>query len=144
MGIKNNNKKNKVNSQKISSNTSNCSVNPMFSFQYLTTNKKYNLEKLDKNQKATFLADLSARLIEISQKPWIYWNNLPKDKGMETIPFKDINFSPNGLELSKDEKIIVFRFSSQNARILGVKSSSCAVYNIIGFDTDFSAYNHGN
>jgi hypothetical protein len=49
------------------------------------------------------------------------------------------------LSLSEDSKIIVFRFNNQKSRILGVRSQECnSILYIIGYDWDFSAYNHGN
>ena len=49
------------------------------------------------------------------------------------------------LRLADDSKIIVFRFGkSQKYRILGVQCKDCAsILYIIGYDWDFSAYDHG-
>ena len=47
-----------------------------------------------------------------------------------------------------DEKIYIFRFKTadnkNNGRILGFKKDRCPIYYIIGFDFDFSAYDHGS
>jgi len=120
-----------------------CPETPSFSFQYLTTNKDYNFEKLDKRQKLEWKSALVERMIEISQKSWQSWLNMDKKQGFETIPANRIHFNPNGYELSDDEKIIIFRFNSQKGRILGIKGNGCSVYYVIGFDTDYSAYDHG-
>lgn len=126
-----------------------CPDFPSFSFIHLTKNKNYNFEYFSKNKSELKekQANLTKRLIEISQEPWDNWNHRRKDIGIETLSFDQINFKPNNLELSPDEKIIVFRFSSGNCRMLGIKGkfcSTCATYYIIGFDFDYSAYNHGS
>jgi len=115
--------------------------NPSFSFCYLTTNKKYNFESLDKGKQKEWSAALVDRMIEISKEDWIYWFGLPKNKGIETIPYEKVNFSPNEIGISDDEKVIVFRFNSQKGRIIGFKVDT--IFYIIGFDFDFSAYDHG-
>lgn len=146
--IKNSSKKVKMKSKL--QNSQNCPSTPSFSFVYLTKNKKYNFDYFTDKMKVELKekqADLTKRLIEISQQTWQYWYNQSKFNGIETLDFTAIRFTPNNLELSPDEKIIVFRFSSGNCRMLGVKNqdcSSCATYYIIGFDFDYSAYNHGN
>ena len=126
-----------------------CPEDPSFSFIHLTKNKDYNFEyfssKMRKNLEVK-QADLTKKLIEISQQTWETWYNLRKEKGVETLNYNQIHFSPNNLELSPDEKIIVFRFSSGSCRMLGIKGkvcSTCATYYIIGFDFNYTAYNHG-
>ena len=117
---------------------------PSFSFRYLTTNKDYNFESLDKRKKLEFQSALAERMIEITQKSWLEWHNLDKKHGYEMIPSQQLRFSPNGYTFSDDEKVIVFRFNSQEGRIIGIKNSESAVYYVIGFDTDYSAYPHSH
>lgn len=136
------NKKSEIKVSITRTNDNKCSDVPFFSFRYLTTNKEYNLEKLDNNEKKEWALALINRIKEISQNSWVHWHNLPKSQGIETIPYKEIKFSPNGYSPSKDEKIIVFRFHSQDGRIIGFKENNCSVFYIIGFDTKFSAYKH--
>lgn len=126
-----------------------CPEHPSFSFVYLTKNKNYNFEFFSKQKRDRQEAQskLTERIIQISQEPWDFWYAQSKDVGIETIPFDQINFSPNGLEMTPDEKVIVFRFASAKCRIIGVKGklcSSCATYYVIGFDFNYSAYDHGN
>ena len=120
-----------------------CHDKPSFSFAYLTKSKAYNFDKLDKNNKSKWQAALTARMIELSQDSWLHWQGLGKEQGLETIPFRQIHFKPNGYTISDDEKIIIFRFYSQNGRILGIKEPGCSILHIIGIDFDFSAYDHG-
>ena len=62
----------------------------------------------------------------------------------ETLSIENINFSPYDYETSKDQKVYVFRLNSQNWRMIGIKSEiNTDVLHIIGFDFDFTAYNHG-
>lgn len=126
-----------------------CPKSPSFSFAYLTKNKRFNFESFsnDKSKRNAMQAELTKRLIEISQKPWFFWYDCGKNTGIETIPFYEINFSPNGLDLTPDEKVIVFRFASGKCRMIGTKGklcSTCATYYVIGFDFNYSAYNHGS
>jgi hypothetical protein len=34
-------------------------------------------------------------------------------------------------------------YAGKNARILGIREDGCPILHIIGYDFDFSAYNHG-
>lgn len=120
-----------------------CPDKPSFSFEFLTTNKKYNFEKLDKRNGLEWRSTLLSRIIELTQNSWQHWQGLGKEQELETIPFQQIHFNPNNYSISEDEKVIVFRFNSQKGRILGIKDSYCSVYYVIGMDTDYSAYNHG-
>lgn len=115
-----------------------------FSFRYLTSNKNFNFEKMDKRQKMEWQSALTERMIEISKSSWSYWHSLPKEQGTETIPVEKINFSPNSYFFSADEKVIVFRFKSQKGRIIGIKNKDSSIFYIIGLDCDYSAYDHGN
>ena len=113
-----------------------------FSFRYLTKSKDYNFQKLDKGQKKDWSCSLTERLISLSKETWSYLTSLSKETGFETFSNSQIKFSPSNYNFTPDEKVIVFRFNSGNGRIIGIKPSSCSVFNIIGFDTNFSAYGH--
>ncbi len=113
-----------------------------FSFRHLTKNKDYNFEKLDKGQKRDWSCSLTERLMDLSKETWVRLANLSKENGFETFSNSQIRFSPNDYNFTPDEKVIVFRFNSENGRIIGIKPSSCSVFYIIGFDTNFSAYGH--
>lgn len=118
---------------------------PSFSFRYLTTNRRYNFSAVppDGDHDSTYDA-LFLRLVEISSESWTYWGQLRKEMGYETIPYGQIRFQASGLPfISNDSKIIVFRFNGGSMRILGYKKAPCATLQIIGFDFDYSAYDHG-
>ncbi|MCC8112081.1 MAG: hypothetical protein LIO74_11010 [Ruminococcus sp.] len=129
--------------------TSCCPKYSSFSFVYLIKNKNYNFDSFlkSKEEKVNAQAELAKRLIQISQDPWEFWHNRRRESGgLELIPYDQIHFSPKGLNLTPDEKLIVFRFASGKYRIIGTKGnfcSTCATYYIIGFDFDYSAYDHG-
>lgn len=140
--------KNKVTSLKISAAADKKPLEkPHFSFEYLTSNNNFNFEwftskaKRDKTEAKAALID---RLIEISSSSWLFWNSLDKKHGIETISIRELNFSPSGYKFSSDEKVTVFRFFNQKYRIIGFKDTSLPTYYIIGFDFDYSAYNHGS
>lgn len=114
-----------------------------FSFKYLTTEKKYNFGKLDKGGKREWCTALFERTVEISSESWLTWLNKEKGVGIETIPAESLNFSPKDRCFSPDEKVAIFRFNKGRGRIIGIKESKSPVFYVIGFDTDYSAYNHG-
>lgn len=127
---------------KLSKNIVNLSPNnPSFSFCYLTTSKKYNFSNLDKGKQKEWSTALVKRMIEISKESWNYWLSLRKEQGLETLAYEKINFSPNGIDISQEAKMFIFRFNSQKGRIIGFKVGT--IFYVIGFDFDYSAYDHG-
>ena len=65
--------------------------------------------------------------------------------GAETLSMDDLRFAANGYQFSNDQKVIVFRFGGNSSyRLLGVKGNESNVLYVIGYDFDFSAYNHGS
>jgi len=116
-----------------------------FSFVYLTTNTDHNFLYFKKNKSECYKvkAALYDRIEEITKEPWLYWYGQSKFNGIETIPAKEIKFKPSGYEFSDGDKVIVFRFNGDKGRIIGVKLDSSPFYYVIGFDFDYSAYNHG-
>ena len=121
---------------------------PWFSFAYLTTNSRYNLQELPSGSlREKTLWGLYSRLRELSGNTWLHWGQNRKHSGFETMRVGDLKFSPSGgRELSKDTTIYIFRFEtwqgSNKGRIIGFKDSPCSVFHVIGFDVDFSAYEH--
>lgn len=132
----------------------NCTANGnhiVLSFKYSIKSKKYTTEKITKSKEKCnkSIQNLFERLEEISNLTWLDLQNKPKETGYEMIPISNFNISFDNikrpLSLSEDSKIIVFRFNNQKSRILGVRSQECnSILYIIGYDWDFSAYNHGN
>jgi len=122
---------------------------PWFSFKSLTHNDHYNLSKLSSGtEREQTLLGLYERLHELSCQPWLHWMQMRKSIGLETMTYNDICFfAAPGEVIAKDTTIYVFRFDThlgQNkGRILGYKKDPCATLHIIGYDIDFSSYNHG-
>lgn len=118
---------------------------PLLSFEHLTTNSNYNFDYFKKEKHNMMIAKniLLDRIIEISQNTWLHWQSLNKYQGgMESFDVKGLNIKPHDYIFSEDEKVIVFRATS-NYRIIGFRDSTSPTYYIIGFDFDYSAYNHG-
>lgn len=126
--------------------------NIAFSFGCITTNKKYNFDyfgKKDRNNKWKAYSQLYDKILKLSEKNWSELLDAPKKSllGFECIPYGQIKFdTPKAtyLNLSKDTNIYVFRFGSGDFRLLGIKRDGCPILHIIGFDFDFSSYDHGN
>ena len=123
----------------------------LLSFKYSVNNKNYKIEKItnskEKNNKT--IQKLFEKLEEISNLTWKELQNRPRETGYEMIPISQFNISlkniKEALNLSDDSKIIVFRFNNQKCRLLGVRSQECSsILYIIGYDWDFSAYDHGS
>lgn len=127
-----------------------CTQTPKFSFTYLTSNSKYNFSYCDKEKetKGNLLASAIIRkLDEISRETWQHWGALDKKSGgYEKLDYSRIAFKAN-TKLTPDENVYIFRFKYKNCdgkdgRILGIREDACPVFEIIGFDFDYSAYKH--
>ena len=131
-----------------------CNGYPVFCFRFLTPNDHYNFSKLtSKNAIA-----LMNKIEQIAREEWTIHFLNPKNVGLETLPYEQLNFNVKNDEIkfgeegkekyekkkiTKDTKIIVFRFNNQRYRILGIKREGCSIFHVIGIDVDHSAYNHG-
>lgn len=147
--IRGRNQDNKINGKAIQNQGCFSKQCPWFSFQSMTRNPRYNLSLLKNGtEREQTLDGLYRRLTELSSKTWLYWTQQPKRTGLETISYDGIHFmaAPDST-LTKDTVLYVFRFDthrgSGQGRIIGYKISPCAVLHIIGYDIDFSAYDHG-
>ena len=123
----------------------------ILSFKYSVKNKNYTMEKQGKAKEKCnkIIQNLFEKLEDISQITWKELQNRPKETGYETIPISEFKISFDNLKkklnLSDDIKIIVIRFNNQKCRILGVPSQECSsILYIVGYDWDYSAYNHGS
>lgn len=123
---------------------------PIFSFRYMTANKEHSIAFIQKRKASEQLEAFQAlykSFETISSKPWKHWGNLPKEIGYETISYSEIGFkaSPDA-RLTGDAKMNVFRLDTHlgrgKGRIIGFKDSPCSAFNVIGYDFDFSAYDH--
>lgn len=118
---------------------------------YLSKNKKRNFEFFsDKNlrQKEKALTDFFDFVKRLTGKTRleILSKNKSANCGFENLKFQDINCKPDGIFLSKDTNISIFRFGDNTSggdyRVLGFFSEENPIFNIIGFDFDYSAYEH--
>lgn len=140
---------NKING-KVSAN-SGCQSEqyPWISFRSMTRNARYDLSTLRQgSEREQTLSGLYRRLTELTGHTWLYWTQQPKRIGLETMKYDDIQFEADAnANLTKDTTLYIFRFDTHigegKGRIIGYKNAPCAVYHIIGYDIDFSAYNHG-
>lgn len=127
-----------------------CNEYPTFGFHFLTSNKRYNIDGLRSDQ----VQSLVARLHELSQSTWLALKLLGKDKGYETLPrsmIRGFDILPeithgdgNECKVQQINKVFVFRFGDDKSggRIIGVKQDGCSVFHVLGFDPDFTAYDH--
>ena len=132
----------------------NCIANSnhiILSFKYSIKNKNYTIEKItkEKGKCNKIVQKLYEKLEEISKLTWRELQNRPKETGYEMIPISEFYINLDSikeeLKLSDDSKIIVFRFNNQDNRLLGVRSQECSsILYIIGYDWDYTAYNHGS
>lgn len=121
-----------------------------FCFQHITSKKKYGMEYMFSNKvNNRVYKDLLNFIYSISQSNWTELKTKGKDSGgYETLQLgtlkHDISDSYD-TTLTKDTKLIVFRFGGNKYRIIGYKNKSCTPnFNVLGFDFDFSLYNHGS
>lgn len=117
---------------------------PIFCFKYLTTNKNYCFKYFQNDKDLQYSkAIILDEIIKYQYKSWLELGRESKKTGFETISYSQLNFSPAGLELSNDTKLIIFRINKQNWRLIGYKSENFkSVLHIIGFDFNYSAYKH--
>jgi len=121
------------------------------SLRYLTKSKQHNFEFFsakDFRKKAQAFEQFLEFLRRLTAKTQLEISALSKtnDCGFEQIPLQQMKFKPDGTNLGQDTKIWVFRFgdsgNSGDYRLLGFFEDKQSVLNIIGFDFDYSAYEH--
>lgn len=118
-----------------------------FSFRYLTQNRKHNFEFLGSGDGARLARRLLTSLAEISRFTWSELERKGKmHGGYEEIPASKLRSEITDqidFDLPEDLQLLVFRFG--NGRMLGIKDPSCtSVFFVLGFDWDYSLYNHGS
>lgn len=119
-----------------------------FNFRYLTSNKKHNFEALKNNAdlQAKAYKKLTDQFVSWSQSSWKELSNKGKrNGGFEMMCVSDMKGSITDKvqeKIAADTKLHVFRFGDY--RLVGLKGRRCAaVLHIVGFDWDFSLYDHG-
>lgn len=119
---------------------------PAFSFTHITKNNAFNMSHFTSGSRdmERCMSKLYEKLEKLSVHRWRDLLGLNKRAGIEFIPMHKLNFEPaDSLIVSKDEKFISARFNGQDYRIIAVKQDKCPIMHVIGFDFDFSAYDHG-
>ena len=118
---------------------------PIADFKYLTSNKKYNFGYFNNlRESIEGKAIILDKIIDIQKYSWLELMQMRKNIGIEYIDYEQLKFSPSNTKIVEDSKVVIMRLNSQNWRLIGVKSKNLKnVLHIIGFDFDFSAYNHG-
>lgn len=121
---------------------------PAFSFRYMTTNKHYNLEYFNNDERQAREAShfLISKLIEISKykiSELLFWD---KKRGFETIPHSQFRkeIFVDDIALPDDNKLYVLRFGNQKYRMICFKQPDAnGLFHIVLLDFDHSAYEHG-
>ena len=121
------------------------------SFCYLSKNKTRNFGFFgSKNirQKADAFEQMLSFLQRLTLKTRADIAEIAKDRdcGFEMLDNEIVNCTPNGYQFSENDKVTVFRFGDNgnggNYRLLGFFENNSPVLYIIGFDFDYSAYQH--
>lgn len=116
-----------------------------FSFKYLSNNNAYGKKAVDK---ADIHAELFERMIQLSHVSIMKARAEGKIQGCEPIKYGKFNTQMktvlDNIEIiQKDSTLSVFRFGNQKYRMICKSDDAHAnVLYIIGFDIDFTAYNH--
>ena len=121
-------------------------------FQYITSDKKYNFNHFKKsNDRAKAYDEFIKCMQYLSEFSWEELGNLGKKQGgFETIEYNNFKSSitnnlPSSKNITKDTKLYVFRFGHGKYRMICYKSNSCyAAMHLLGFDFDYSLYDHGS
>lgn len=123
--------------------------NVLVSFDSVTDSKVYNFEYFSQNIRNELYARkcLDELLLEVSINTWTSLGLRDRKTlgGYESLPACCIKDSiKQKVFLSPDSKIMSFIFGQKNYRLLGVKPTACGALHVIGYDFDFSAYDHGS
>lgn len=122
-------------------------------FGHITKQKKYCYEALLEKQKndPLILQSFFRMIVEMSQLTWAELAHRSKFQigGYEPLSLWKFNvaiWDQLDPTMTEDVKLLVFRFGKGQAyRMIGYKSSGCRhALHILGFDLDYSLYDHGN
>lgn len=120
-----------------------------FGFFYITQNNKYSFSSVPVGEKNNAYQALVEKLIELSGMSINEAQLRGKKLGAERIPYAQLSDSfqsicDNSNIVSKDSKVVVFRFCKQQYRIICKDDINHPnLMHIIGFDFHFNAYDHG-
>lgn len=117
---------------------------PIFAFQYITTNKNHNINYFKKRvrDKCKAYSSMFHKIDLMERTSWKELFNTDKYKGIESMNISQVKVRPNSLkQVSNDQKVLVVRFNREKYRMIGIKEKN--VFQVIGFDFNYKAYNHG-
>lgn len=116
---------------------------PIFSFKYLTNNKKYNFDAIPPKELNDFKVQLLSKIQTLeTQYTTKSLFSMRKSEVFEHFSIERLYFKPQGLIYSNDTKVYVFRITS-DYRMICMFSDVAPIFHIIGFDFRFNAYSHG-
>ncbi len=155
MKVKSNKKNPRVSDKAISS--SSCKVpdsSIFFNFQYITSDRNFNFEYLNTNGQTAKKAykNILEKLCTLSQFSWQELATKSKELGgFEMIEYSNMKPSianrMDGITITGDTKLHVFRFGGSDYRMIGYKANDCrAAFHILAFEFERSnpIYNHGS
>ena len=136
-------------SSKIAVNQTQRKEHISLSWKYMTVNKNHTFEYFQKDMRKEVRAwrELSELIRHLNQSTWQNALSVSKYQkyGAETLESSCLKFSPKDYTFTSDQKVIVFRFGQGNDyRLIGVKGTDSNILYVIGYDFDFTAYNHGS
>jgi hypothetical protein len=121
---------------------------PIFSFGWVTGDKRYNFERFRDSHSEAKEASFSflARLFEISSRKTVELLSRNKSSGFETVPYRHFRckISVGGIALHNNEKLYIIQFNRHNTRVICFKDKDVQnLFHIVAFDFDHSIYDHG-
>lgn len=120
-----------------------------FGFSHMTGNNNYSFNKVPVGEKVEAYEALLEKLNDLCGININEARNRGKKLGAERIPYTQLSSSFQGVcdtsdVVSKDSKVVVFQFCNHKYRLIckdDIIHSN--LMHIIGFDFDFTAYDHG-
>lgn len=121
----------------------------LFEFGHITTLKGYSLNDLFELNDNKALKSYFALIEVISKSTWVELQKRRKNTigGFEILQYSCFNkkiANEYNIEMPNDIKLHVFRFGNGDKyRMVGYKSHNCSrTFHVLGFDLDFSLYDH--
>lgn len=121
-----------------------------FSLAYMTANKAHDLSWFQKHpggNEARWLVHLLENMEFWSQNSWNSLSRLDrKDRGFEKIGVDELksDITDRIRSVCPVDELIIFRFG-KDCRMAGVRwAENTGVFQVLGFDFDFTLYDHGS
>ena len=117
---------------------------PSFSMRYMTRDERYRMERFERQTKDRLLAldGLYELMVNVTAISWAEWFlRAKKQSGLETLSSDQIRDSLK-FQAPKQTSYLSARFGNGDKyRLIGFKQGE--IFYILGFDLNFSAYDHG-